>query len=95
LNNVSPKSPPKTKTQQRKNRSRQQSEESSPLSSLSPNTRMDIIFSAEDRNRFEDEQVKTRQKLYQETLQKQIEEQRQKRKREVEKQKQEEAMMEQ
>jgi hypothetical protein len=56
---------------------------------------MDIIFSAEDRNRFEDEQVKTRKKLYQETLQKQIEEQRQKRQREVEKQKREEAMLEQ
>jgi hypothetical protein len=94
-NNVSPKSPLKTKTQQRRIRSRQQSEESSAISSLSPNSRMDIIFSAEDRNRFEDEQVKNRKKLYQEILEKQIEEQRLRKQKEFDREKREEMILEQ
>lgn len=98
LKNASTKTEPTkflSKTQQRRNRSRQRSEDSSPVSSLTSNAHMDIIFSAEDRNRFEDEQIKNRKKVYQESLQQQIQEQRTKKALENERLKRDEMILEQ
>lgn len=97
LKNSSPKSPKKTKNQQRIVRSRQQQqyeELPSPGSSVT-SPQMDIIFSAEDRNRLEDEQIKSRKKVYQESLKSQIEEQKIKKQKDLERKKREELLLEQ
>lgn len=69
--------------------------EASPISSKASQSPMDQICSSEDRNRVEDEQIKTRKKLYQEILQRQIEEQRMKKQKEQEKRIHDEWIMEQ
>lgn len=86
-------SPKPTKQQQRVRRSRDNVSVSS-LSDVS-NPSMDIIFSAEDRNRFEDEQKEEKRKVYKLGLQRQIEEQRLKKLKDIERQKREEIILEQ
>lgn len=84
------------KQQQRIRRSRERENASAamPTSSGASSPSMDVIFSAEERNRFENEQKEERRKVYQQTLQLQIEEQRLKRQKELERQKREEMILE-
>lgn len=56
---------------------------------------MDVIFSAEERNRHEDEQKEARKKTYQIGLQHQIEDQRQRKKAEADRRKHDEIVLEQ
>lgn len=96
MRNLKVVSPKQTKQQQRISRSRLGSREnvsgsSSELSSPS----MDIIFSGEDRNRYEDEQKEEKRREYQIGLERQIAEQRLKRKKEAERLKREEMLLEQ
>lgn len=56
---------------------------------------MDIIFSAEERNRYEDEQKEVRKRTYQIDLQQQIEDQRQRKKAEADRRMHAEIVLEQ
>lgn len=91
-NNLKFDSPKPTK-QQKGRRSREKISESFSSDASSPS--MDVIFSAEERNRFENEQKEERRIAYQKTLQLQIEEQKLKRKKELDRQKREEMILEQ
>ena len=86
-------SPKLTKQQQRTRRSRENVSVSTSSDISSPS--MDVIFSAEERNRFDNEQKEERRKVYQQTLELQIQEQRMKKKKEIERQKHEEMILEQ
>lgn len=92
-NNINRDSP-KAKQQQRTRRSRENVSvsTSSGVSLSSPS--MDVIFSAEERNQFENEQKEERRKVYQQTLELQIEEQRLKKQREFERLQREEMILE-
>lgn len=93
-NRKPPNSPQKTK--QQKLRSRISKENvPSPSSSNVSSPSMDVIFSAEDRNRYEDEQKEARRKTYQIGLQHQIEDQRQRKKAEADRRKHDEIVLEQ
>lgn len=91
-NNLNRDSPKPTKQQQRTRRSRDNVSIST--SSDVSNPSLDVIFSAEERNQFENEQKEERRKVYQETLKLQIEEQRLKKKKESERLKREEILLE-
>lgn len=69
--------------------------ESSPITTNASQSPMDQICSSEDRNRVVDEEIKTRKKLYQEILQRQIEEQRMRKQKEQEKRIHDEWILEQ
>lgn len=100
MQNLKTNSPKPTKQQQRIRRSRDNDSISglSDVSNVSHQVSsppMDVIFSAEDRNRFEDEQKEEKRKIYKQGLQRQIEEQRLKKLKDVERQKREEMILEQ
>ncbi|CRK88169.1 CLUMA_CG001954, isoform A [Clunio marinus] len=100
LKNIKPISPkpmeqPKKYQNSRIKRSKEPEFEDSLSSSGLSTPSMDVIFSAEDRNKFENEQREERRKNYQRSLEKQIAEQRLKKKREAERQKREEMILEQ
>lgn len=87
-------SPKQSKNQQRIRRSRENIEFST-SSDIPSSPSMDVIFSAEDRNRFESERKEENRKLYQQSLEKQIEEQKAKKLKDVERKKREEMLFEQ
>lgn len=96
MQNLKIDSPKPTKQQQRIRRSHDNVSVSSfsDVSNVS-NPSMDVIFSAEDRNRFESEQKEEKRKVYKQGLQRQIEEQRMKKLKDVERQKRDEMILEQ
>lgn len=91
LKKVSPK---QTKNQQRIRRSRENVEASS-SSDVPSSPSMDVIFSAEDRNRLEILRKEENRKLYQESLERQIEEQKARKLKDIERRKREEMILEQ
>lgn len=92
LNNLKKDSDKPTKQQQRARSQRENA--STSFSSDTSTPTMDEIFSAEERNRFEDVQKEEKRRIYQQSLEEQIEEQRMKRMLEQEKKKQHELMLE-
>lgn len=93
LKSRKPASPQKTKQQKLRSRIAKENVPSPSTSGLSSPS-MDVIFSAEERNRFEDEERNERKKSYQISLQRQIEEQRQKKQADAERQKNDEIILE-
>lgn len=81
-----------SKQQQQKARERENA--SASISSDTSHPTMDEIFSGEERNRVEFEQKEEKRKIYQQSLEEQIEEQKIKRMLEKEKKKQHELMLE-
>lgn len=89
LKKVSPK---QTKSQQRIRRSRENVEVSSSSEVSTPS--LDVIFSAEDRNRLENEKKEVKRRLYVESLERQIEEQKMKKLKDIERRQREEKILE-
>lgn len=92
LKNLKKDSQRPTKQQQRARVQRENA--STSMSSDTSNPTMDEIFSAEERNRFDLLQKEEKRRIYQQSLEEQIEEQRTKRMLELEKRKQHELMLE-
>lgn len=93
MRNLKAVSPKQTKQQQRIIRSRDNVSLASSSELSSPS--MDVIFSGEDRNRYENRQKEEKRREYQIGLEKQIEEQRMKKQKEAERLKREEILLEQ